>query len=198
MTQAPRAVGVDVHPADARTELADPEAPSFATRLGAFGATGYAPDPSFGPSLAVVLRNDRFGLELEAFFGAENRAGNGEQSAEFWVLGGRLIPCARWPLPGRFWIKGCGVVELSGVHAEGVESSDVASTAEDLVPYWALGVVLGAEAPLTQALSLSLDLGAQFPLSERSFYFENGNADEELHEFPTVAARGQLAICYAF
>jgi hypothetical protein len=189
-------VGIDAPPPDPPAPAPDPLAPALAARLGAFGATGYAPDPSFGPSLAAVARISRFALELEGFYATENRAGNGEQSAEFWVVGGRLSPCVRWPLPGRFWVKGCGVVEFSGVHAEGVPGADVASTAEDLVPYWALGAVAGTEAPLTQALNLGLDLGVQFPLSERRFYFVNG--DEGLHEFPNVAARGQLTICYAF
>lgn len=193
---ASRALSTDAPPTDPRADTPDTEAPEFAARLGAFGATGYAPDPSFGPSLGVVARGNRFALELEAFVAAENRASNGEQSAEFWVVGGRLSPCVRWSLPGRFWLKGCGVVELSGVHAEGVEDAGVVSTAEELVPYWALGAVAGAEAPLTPALSLGLELGVQFPLSERRFYFVN--SDEELHEFPTLAARGQLSICYAF
>lgn len=191
-------VRLDEPPSDRESEPSEPEAQTLAARVGAFGATGYAPDPSFGPSLAVVARNNRFALELEAFVGAENRAGNGEQSAEFWVIGGRLVPCARWPLPGRFGLKSCALVELSGVHAEGVDSTDVARTAEDWVPYWALGALLGAEAPVTQALSVGLDLGVQFPLSERSFYFKSANGNVELHEYPRVAARGQLAVCYAF
>lgn len=196
VAMAAPAAGLDEPPSDPRVEPSESNAPTLAARLGAFAATGYAPDPSFGPSLGVMVRNHRFALELEAFFGAENRAGNGEQSAEFWVVGGRLTPCVRWSLPGRFWMKGCGLVELSGVHAEGVESADVVTTAEDLAPYWALGVVAGVEAPLTQALSLGLDLGVQFPLSQRRFEFVN--VDEPLHEFPSVAARGQLSICYAF
>ncbi len=193
---APPPVGPDAPPSDPGAAPRDPAAPALALRLGAFGATGYAPDPSFGPSLAMVAQNHRFAVELEAFLGVENRAGNGQQTAEFWVVGGRLTPCVRWPLPDRFWMKGCGLVELSGVHAEGVESTDVVRTAAAWVPYWAIGVVAGAEAPLTQALSLGLDLGVQFPLTQRRFYFVN--SDEELHEFPKVAARARLSICYAF
>ena len=190
------AVGVDVPPPSEPAEASEPSALQVAMRLGAFGATGYAPDPSFGPSLAAVLRGNRFAFELEGFISSENRAGNGEQSAEFWVVGARLTPCLRWPLPDRFFVKGCGLVEFSGVHAEGVESSDVVRTEEDLVPYWALGVVAGGEAPLTEALNLGLDLGLQFPLSRQRFYFSNAN--EDLHEFPGVAFRAQLTICYAF
>lgn len=194
--KAPPAVGVDAPPSDPPERTSEAQAATLAVRLGAFAATGYAPDPSFGPSLALLVRSNRVALELEAFVGSENRAGNGEQSAEFWVIGGRLSPCVRWPLPGQFAVKGCGLVELSGVHAEGVDSPDVMRTHEDFVPYWAIGALGGVEAPLTTALSLGIDLGVQFPLSERRFYFANAN--EQLHEFPNVAARGQLAICYAF
>lgn len=194
--QAAPPVDVDVPPPDPHDDTSEPQVLAFAARLGAFAATGYAPDPSFGPSLAVAARSSRFALELEAFFGAENRAGNGEQSAEFWVLGGRLAPCARWSPSAGLWTKGCGVVELSGVHAQGVDGDGVARTAEDLAPYWALGGVVGVEAPLNHVLSLGVDLGLQFPLSRRRFEFVNANG--ALHEYPRVAARAQLSLCYSF
>ena len=191
----PAADPVDVDTQEPVPEASGAAALALAVRLGAFAATGYSPDPSFGPSLGVLAQGERFALGLEAFVSSENRAGNGGQSAEFWVVGGRLYPCLRWPLAG-VSARGCGALEFSGVHAQGVKSADVVQTEAHWVPYWALGVVAGAEAPLTQALSLSLDLGIQFPLSERRFFFSN--TDEALHEFPAVAARGLLAICYAF
>jgi hypothetical protein len=49
---------------------------------------------------------------------------------------------------------------------------------------------------LTPSLSLAAELGAQFPLARRRFYFSNPNTN--LHEFPAVAARGSLGVCYAF
>lgn len=189
------ATPVDVYTPEPVPEASGSAAFTLAVRLGAFAATGYSPDPSFGPSLGVLAQSARFAIGLEAFVSSENRAGNGGQSAEFWVVGGRLYPCLRWPLAG-VSARGCGVLEFSGVHAEGVKSAEVVQTEAHWVPYWALGVVAGAEAPLTQALSLGLDLGVQFPLSERRFFFSN--TDEALHEFPAVAARGLLAICYAF
>jgi len=193
----PAAVGpVDVATQEPVSETPDAAVLTMAVRLGAFAATGYSPDPSFGPSAGVLLQSERFAVGLDAFVSSENRASNGEQSADFWVVGGRLYPCLRWPI-AEFRARGCGVLEFSGVHAEGVDDgSEVVRTEAAWVPYWAIGAGVGAEAPLTPALSLSIDLGVQFPLSDRSFFF--ANADEPLHEFPTVAARGQLAICYAF
>jgi len=199
--QPPPAPPVAVGPVDVDTPRPAPETVdaadvAMAVRLGAFAATGYSPDPSFGPSLGVLVQVERFALGLEAFVSSENRASGGGQSAEFWVVGGRLYPCLRWQLAGGVSARGCGVLEFSGVHAEGVESAEVVQTKADWVPYWALGAVAGAEAPLTGSIGLALDLGVQFPLTRREFYFSN--IDDNLHDFPVVAARGQLAICYAF
>jgi hypothetical protein len=144
----------------------------------------------------VAVQGTLLELGVEAFYGVESRARSAGQRAEFWVIGGRLSPCLRTDVTDRFSLKGCGALEFSGVHAEGVNGAGVERVKEDLVPFWALGLATGLGVVLTPSLSLAAELGAQFPLARRRFYFSNPNTN--LHEFPAVAARGSLGVCYAF
>jgi hypothetical protein len=73
----------------------------------------------------------------------------------------------------------------------------VSAARRSTTPFWALGAALGVRWLGRKGLSAHADWGAQFPLARHRFGFTNENgelADDEVHQFPAVAARFEVGI----
>jgi hypothetical protein len=164
--------------------------------LGGFGATGYAPSASFGPRLGLALHGEQFEVGAFVLHALESTETANNQSATFSTLGARVLPCYRLRASAELTSRGCLSFEGAQVTTEGRGGEAVLRRLESTSSYWALGLATGLEFSLFGGFGGAAEFGVALPLLPRRFRFINAN--NNLHEYPRVATRLDLSLCYSF
>lgn len=175
------------------TASAQPPAGALApgARLGVvgIGATGAAPDPAFGPGLAVELRGDE-GAALGrlipfALFGPRHEVSGG--AARFSLYAARGEACLGGATLGsRLRARPCAFVEGGALEARGLRTSALTRPASTTLPWIALGPSARLDLRLEDRVSLDLALGLLVPVRREAFVLRNvgGQREVTVHEIP--------------
>lgn len=157
-----------------------------------------APKPALGASMLLGFDTPRVtslsmvGLEL-----VYRQAGSGvvrDASARFHFYVARPTLCALGvALAVSLRVAPCAVVEAGGVTGIGSGIPNQSSKTR----FWVAGdVLLRLELDLSQAWFVTLEGGAQFPLTRYRFVFENPNT--KIHDVPVLTATSALRVGASF